>query len=156
MRNDRRTKLDESKPQLNVADDVAWRTRKAARDRRHPETPSEALLWQVRGRQLRGLKFRRQQPIGPFVADFYCAEVRLVVEIDGNIHDSREAQIADLSRQEAIEPIGIRVLRVRAEDVLADIPCVLARIATAVDDLAQADLLYPPEGEAQAVRAPRP
>ncbi|MHB0858108.1 MAG: endonuclease domain-containing protein [Anaerolineae bacterium] len=54
---------------------------------RKQSTPAEALLWQnLRGRRLAGAKFRRQHPIGPYVADFYCAEQHLVVELDGPVH----------------------------------------------------------------------
>ena len=65
--------------------------------RRH-ETAAEALLWQaIRNRKLNGRKFRRQVPIGAFVVDFYCASERLVIELDGPIHEDQ--QEADQLRQ---------------------------------------------------------
>ncbi len=55
----------------------------AAREMRHDPTTAEKLLWEaLRGRRLAGLKFHRQDVIGPFIADFYCASARLVVEVD--------------------------------------------------------------------------
>ena len=98
----------------------------AARQLRRRLTPSELLLWaQLRDRRFDGLKFRRQHPIGPFVLDFYCDELRVAVEVDGGIH-ARPAQARyDAARQSLLEDEGIRVVRVRAEDVEADIGAVL-------------------------------
>ena len=102
---------------------------KRARQLRRKETPSEAMLWQaLRGRNVLGTKWRRQQPIGPFVVDFFCAELRLVLEIDGGpIHRSRD--VADRARQRALEESDLRVVRVRASDVEEDLPLVLDRLA---------------------------
>jgi very-short-patch-repair endonuclease len=70
--------------------------RQQAKELRKSMTNAEELLWQrLRNRNWRGLKFRRQCPIGPFIADFYCAQFRLVIEIDGGIHErQREADQA--------------------------------------------------------------
>ncbi len=58
-----------------------------ARELRHSMTHPEVILWpRLRSRQLGGFKFRRQYPIGPYVPDFYCAECRLIVELDGDVH----------------------------------------------------------------------
>jgi len=130
----RRTKLDDARPRLPVADDVALRANRAARDLRRRQTPSEELLWNaLRARHLRGLKFRRQQAIGPFVVDFYCAEVRLAVEIDGSVHDDAGQKVADESRQRAIESIGIRFVRIRNELVLANLSAALRVIESALE-----------------------
>lgn len=87
-----------------------------ARELRREPTPSEALLWDVlRSRKLGGYKFRRQQPIGSFVVDFYCDEAGLIVEIDGPIHLGKRA--ADRGRQQILEALGLRVLRIDAEQV---------------------------------------
>ncbi|MDQ3813647.1 MAG: DUF559 domain-containing protein [Armatimonadota bacterium] len=59
-----------------------------ARDLRRERTPAEHILWQkLRGKQLLGLRFRRQEPVGPFIADFLCVLPRLVIELDGESHD---------------------------------------------------------------------
>ena len=61
---------------------------KRARDLRHERIPVETKLWQcLRNRQLGGFKFRRNQPLPPFIADFFCAELRLIVELDGASHE---------------------------------------------------------------------
>ena len=79
------------------------------------------------------MKFRRQQAIGPFVVDFYCAEQRLVVEIDGSIHDGAAQKAADESRQQAIEATGMRFVRVTAELVVSDLTAALRTIESALE-----------------------
>jgi very-short-patch-repair endonuclease len=94
---------------------------------RKERTPSEDILWQaLRNRQLEGRKFRRQNPIGAFVVDFYCSEEQLAVEVDGLIHETQRE--ADKLRQEIIESLGVRFVRVTAEQVERDLPGVLAEI----------------------------
>ena len=62
-----------------------------ARQFRKAPTASEVMLWEaLRGRQLQSVKFRRQQPIGPFVVDFFAAAQKLIVEVDGPIHDQQQ------------------------------------------------------------------
>ena len=98
-----------------------------ARTFRKEATASEAVLWRaLRGRQLAGRKFRRQQPIGPFVVDFFCAEERLIVEVDGAIHDTQ--QEADAYRQSLIESLGLRFVRLPAVMVETDLDTALQRI----------------------------
>ena len=98
-----------------------------ARELRREMTPAEKLLWsRLRNKRLDGLKFRRQHPLGPFIADFYCAARRLVVEIDGDIHDLQPER--DAVRTEQFEQYGYRVIRFRNEQVLNDIEDVLAAI----------------------------
>ena len=128
----RRTKADEARPRLPVANEVAWRTKRAALDLRRSDTASERVLWDaLRHRQLRGRKFRRQHAIGPFVVDFYCAAERLAIEVDGSIHDDASQVAADESRQQAIESVDIRFVRVRSELVLTDLDGALRMIEAA-------------------------
>jgi len=101
-----------------------------ARELRREMTLAEKLLWsRLRNKRLDGLKFRRQHPLGPFIADFYCAACRLVVEIDGDIHDLQPER--DAARTEQFEQYGYRVVRFRNEQVLNDIESVLAAIEAA-------------------------
>ncbi|MBP7203203.1 MAG: endonuclease domain-containing protein [Propionivibrio sp.] len=88
-----------------------------ARANRKTPTPAETTLWQklLRNRQFHGYKFLRQKPIGPYVADFYCAELKLVLEIDGDIHAAQEAY--DAERTAYLARQGIRVLRYTNLDV---------------------------------------
>ena len=81
---------------------------------RNDPTPAERTLWQhLRRSQLQGFKFRRQQPIGPFIVDFYCASLKLAIELDGSSHEGK----------------GVRVLRFWNSEVMGDIDGVLAEIA---------------------------
>src|SRR5688500_5946222 len=89
-----------------------------ARDLRKNETSAEDLLWRnLRDRKLDGLKFRRQHPLDKFIADFYCHEKRLVIEVDGSVHDSRDAKESDEGRTYELKELGITVLRFRNEEV---------------------------------------
>ena len=100
--------------------------RETARELRREATPSEAALWEhLRGRRLGGHRFRREQPIGPYIADFFCPTARLIVEVDGAIHDIQQEY--DLERQADLEGAGYRVLRVTAGRVTHDLPGVLAQ-----------------------------
>ena len=98
-----------------------------ARELRQRQTPAEAQLWQaLRSRQADGLKFRRQHPIGPYIADFYCAQARLVIEIDGDSH--AEQVEYDQARTDWLESQGYRVLRYTNSEVQEKITAVLAHI----------------------------
>src|SRR6266705_4375432 len=90
-----------------------------AKAQRQEPTPAEAAAWALlRNRRCLGLKFRRQHVIRGFIADFYCAELRLVVEIDGGIHDTTQTQADyDEARSRALKLTGIEVVRLRNEDV---------------------------------------
>lgn len=78
---------------------------------RQNATPPERMLWHLlRNRRLGGYKFRRQQPIGPFIVDFFCEAASLVVELDGRSHDNRREQ--DRRRDEFLRGQGLRVLRI--------------------------------------------
>ena len=101
-----------------------------ARQFRKEPTLSEAILWQaLRNRKLEGRKFRRQQPIGCFIVDFFCAAERLIVEIDGPIHESQK--ILDLQRQELLESLGLRFVRFSSHLVETNLPVALDTISQA-------------------------
>lgn len=92
-----------------------------ARHLRREQTPAEARLWDlVRGRRLAGAKFRRQVPVERYVADFVCVEARLIVEIDGRVHDDEEAQLRDIERTAILESCGYLLIRFTNDVVLND------------------------------------
>jgi len=104
--------------------------RQRAKELRQAGTSAERLLWErLRGRQLDGLKFRRQHPIGRCIVDFYCAEAALVVELDGGIHTVQREW--DIERTAVLESQGCRVIRFVNQTVVGDIEGVLAEIARA-------------------------
>lgn len=93
-------------------------------------TEAEKRLWSIlRNRQLAGLKFRRQHPIGRYVADFACFEHRLIVEADGGQHNE---STADEKRTAALNMAGWKVLRFWNNDILENLEGVRARIIEAV------------------------
>jgi Uncharacterized protein conserved in bacteria len=103
-----------------------------ARKLRENQTYVEGKLWsQLRSRQLTGVKFRRQHPIGPFIVDFCCVERALIVELDGGQHAKRNA--ADERRTRFLERLGYRVLRFWDNDVLVNPVGVLERISEALE-----------------------
>jgi very-short-patch-repair endonuclease len=100
------------------------------RELRRNSTVPERLLWgQLRAGRLRDLKFRRQQPIGPFVVDFYCEQTKLVVEVDGRSHEGRADY--DHAREQYLRGQGLRILRVDNDDVIHDMDTVLLGILKA-------------------------
>jgi len=107
-----------------------------AREFRRALTLPEVLLWEaLRGRRLEGLRFRRQHPVGPYVLDFFCANLKLAVEVDGTAHDHPDRSAHDIRREAWLRALGISVLRFAAVDVLderrrPDVLATIARTAT--------------------------
>ena len=100
-----------------------------ARTHRKTMTPAERVLWEaIRGAKLDGLSFRRQHPVATFIVDFFCPVLRLVLEVDGGIHDDPDVAAHDRERQTHIEAYGWQVLRIRNEEILTDLPTVLETI----------------------------
>ena len=109
--------------------------RQFARELRQPQTPAEATLWrQLRNRNL-GFKFRRQHEIEIFIIDFYCAEVKLCIEIDGDSHLTTEQQEYDTARTEYLESLGRRVIRFTNSDVRYNIHAVAQAIIDTCNEL---------------------
>ena len=105
-----------------------------ARRFRRELTPPEARLYvALRGRKLRGLKFRRQHPIGPYILDFYCSAAKLAVEVDGASHLTAERGAHDERRTEWLALQGIKVLRIAASDVRDHLVDVLGWIGDAAE-----------------------
>ncbi len=108
-------------------------SRPFAKDHRRSMTHAEVLLWQALRRDaMKGLRFRRQHPIGPYVADFASVPVKIVVEVDGATHGS-DAQVAhDRRRTAYLERIGWRVMRFSNWDVYEDLAGVVEAVWRAV------------------------
>jgi very-short-patch-repair endonuclease len=115
-----------------------------ARDHRHPLTPAEAKVWaRVRNRGL-GFKIRRQHPIWRFIADFYCAEAKLVIEIDGDTHAEPDQQEYDRARTKWLEERGYHVIRFTNTDVHKHLDGVLNEIYLTCEERAA---IQQPEGK---------
>ena len=106
-----------------------------ARALRRNMTLPEGLLWQALRRRPGQLKFRRQHPIGRFIADFYCPSARLIIEIDGMSHEMGARPDMDDQRNEWLRSQGLQVIRFRASDVLRDLRSVVAAILVAAEEL---------------------
>ena len=103
-----------------------------AREMRHVPASAEEQLWQqLRNRQLRGFKFRRQHTIDRFIVDFYCSKVRLIIEVDGPVHQYTQEE--DAIRQVFLENAGMRVLRFTNEQVRTNVGSMLSEIGSALD-----------------------
>ncbi len=95
--------------------------RQLCRELRQRQTPAEQFFWElVRTRRFEGLKFRRQQPAGQFVIDFYCPELKLAVELEGEVHEKREQDLRDTDREEYLRLQGLKVVRFSNDEVLND------------------------------------
>jgi len=91
--------------------------------------PAEVILWsKLRGKNVKGYKFRRQYSVGTYIVDFYCAELKLAIEIDGESHFIEGSEDRDRQRQEFIESAGIRFLRFTNTDVYERLDGVLETI----------------------------
>ena len=97
-----------------------------AKELRREMTPAEKILWQELRANKLGVHFRRQQVIQGFIVDFYCHKSALVVEVDGDIHDLQHEE--DFRRENALRELGLRVVRLRNDDVLKDLSVVVEKI----------------------------
>ena len=106
------------------------RATELARGLRRRSTDAERLLWRrLRAKQLGGLKFRRQEPIGGYIVDFVCLEKRVVIELDGSQHSMQRQE--DQARDEWFNEQGFRVLRFLDNEVLTNIEGVLEVVSKA-------------------------
>ena len=99
-----------------------------AQELRKAMTHAEELLWSHLKQKPEGYKFRRQHPFGPYIFDFYCHKAKLVIEVDGSVHESEEVKTNDEIRQKAIEDSGLRILRFKIEQVIQEIEAVVNEI----------------------------
>lgn len=90
--------------------------------------PEKLLFERLRKNQLLGLRFKAQHPISQFIVDFYCHQLRLVIEIDGEIHENNEAKEYDSNRTIELEKFGLKVIRFKNEDVIDNIDSVISEI----------------------------
>jgi len=101
-----------------------------ARELREEQTSAERILWErLRNRRFLGLKFRRQFPVEGFIADFYCHEEKLVLEVDGSVHEEPQQKAHDENRDIALRARGVKVLRITNEEVCQAMDTVLRSIA---------------------------
>jgi very-short-patch-repair endonuclease len=104
-----------------------------AKELRKNMTETEKILWQyLRKDKINGLRFRRQHPIDIFIADFYCHKAKLVIEIDGYIHNHQKEY--DIGRTEELKKYGLKVIRFTNEEVLKNIEKVVEKIDAEISE----------------------
>ena len=92
-------------------------------------TDAEKLLWEkLKDNKLKGFKFRREHPIHIYIVDFYCHKLKLIIEIDGGYHDSKEQKLLDAERSEILKFQELEIIRFANEEVLGNIEFVIRKI----------------------------
>jgi very-short-patch-repair endonuclease len=104
-----------------------------AKELRQSETEAEQIIWSwLRAKKLKGVKFRRQEPIGTYVVDFVSFEKKLIIEIDGGQHNFEETKTNDDARTAWLESQGFRVIRYWNNEVASNLDGVLTQIEEAL------------------------
>ncbi len=126
--------------------------RRRARELRKGQTPSETALWELlRDRKILGLKFRRQEPVGNrYIADFCCPDLRLIVELDGAVHDEDSQAAHDENRDGYLFSLGYEILRYPNDSILTEPGVILGEIRKA------ALALRPSLGHKEGLFSPSP
>ena len=105
-----------------------------SRNLRQKSTDAERLLWsKIRRKQIKNYQFFRQKPIGPYIVDFYCKEVKLVIEVDGGQHYEESNIRIDKKREKFLENLGLKAMRFTNIDVLKNIEAVVNKIYKEAD-----------------------
>lgn len=120
-----------------------------AKDLRNNATIQEKFLWQyLRKRSLLNLKFRRQQPLGPYIVDFICCEKKIIIELDGGQHNKSEKLDYDRQRDEFIKSKGYKVVRIWNNEVINNIEEVMEHIKNTINDPTRKSKIFTlPQGE---------
>lgn len=101
---------------------------------RHTMTDTEMIVWGYLKTSPSGFKFRRQHPFGLYIADFYCHRLKLVVEIDGSIHNVEAIKANDIIRQQTMEAEGLTFVRFTNTQVLENLSNIISALQKAIDD----------------------
>lgn len=103
---------------------------------RKETTEAEQKLWElIRGKKLNGLKFRRQHPLHNYIADFYCHDKKLVIEIDGAVHMTTDNAEYDKGRTYELQELGVTVTRFWNDEVMKNIESVIAKIKEVANNI---------------------
>jgi very-short-patch-repair endonuclease len=109
---------------------------KLAKELRKSETEAEKILWsKLNKNQILGLQFRRQHPINIFIADFYCVRIKLIIEVDGSIHEIVENQEHDIGRAQILNDFGITLIRFSNKQIFDEIDSTVVQIITIAQSL---------------------
>ena len=103
-------------------------------------TDAETILWVHLKRGINGIKFRRQHPIGLYIADFYCHKAKLIIEVDGSIHNNEDVKESDELRQKELENWGYTIIRFTNKMILECSEKVILEISNIVNSIIQNQL----------------
>ena len=105
-----------------------------ARKLRNSSTLAEVVLWEkvLRKKQLRGYSFLRQRPIENYIVDFFCKDLKLIVELDGEIHKFRKSK--DIERDNNLKENGYSIIRFDNEDIMLGLPNVIKTLGAFIDE----------------------
>lgn len=98
-------------------------------------TAAEIIFWNLLKQYFPEFRFKRQHPISDFIADFYCHKLKLVIEIDGSVHNSREAKSNDKVRDQFMESINLKILRFSNEDVCKHNEAVIKKLKIEIESI---------------------
>ncbi len=99
-------------------------------------TVAETILWtRLSNKKLNGYKFRRQHPVYHYIADFYCHELKLVIELDGKIHNPIENKDYDNGREVMLKELGLYILRYKNEEILENIEMVIDKLKASIKEI---------------------
>jgi len=101
---------------------------KKAEELRNKMTHAEELLWNYLKTNEWGYKFRRQHPLFMYVADFYCHQLKLIIEVDGSIHEVEDVKRNDIIRENHLKDLGLKIIRLKNNDVINHVENVLVQI----------------------------
>ncbi|MBD0350931.1 MAG: endonuclease domain-containing protein [Flavisolibacter sp.] len=96
-------------------------------------TPAEKMLWDRFYKNQLGVRIRRQHPIGKYIADFYCHEAKLIIEIDGDIHLIKENKEYDIGRKVCLNEFGIEIIRFTNDEVMNNVEEVIQKIKSKIE-----------------------
>ena len=106
-----------------------------AKDLRKRMTKAEEILWMHLKKGISGYKFRRQHPIATYIADFFCYQLKLIVEVDGSVHNISEIISNDITRQTDLEKLGSTVIRFTNVEIFEQVDVVLNKISESVNNI---------------------
>ena len=112
-----------------------------AKNLRRTMTDAETILWMHLKNGINGLKIRRQHPVGIYIADFYYHKIKLIIEVDGLIHNETSTKEYDIKRENDLKTLGYHILRFSNKEIFIDIENVVERIKTKVEDLFQNSII---------------
>jgi very-short-patch-repair endonuclease len=113
---------------------------KKARSLRSNMTKAEIILWsRLRSKKVNGFKFRRQQPIFDYIVDFYCNELKLIIEVDGEIHDQSDVAKSDSKRDNTLKINGYKIIRLSNKEVETEIDSSINKIITFITSILSHD-----------------